>query len=154
MQVPELTQTTLLLVDNSRPVRAVLKTLLTGLGVRHIHEACHGDDALVSARLGRPDLAILDHDLGARHDYALVRQFRDPGLSPDPHIPLILLAPTGLAWCADAARAAGADAVLPKPVTASTLGRRIAELTGLAVPDADPAAPPTLWGGRAWALGA
>ena len=58
--------------------------------------------------------------------------FRDTAISPMPELPLILLAPTGMEYLAEQAREAGADAVLPKPVTARMLGERILQLTGQA----------------------
>ena len=119
----------ILLVDDSRPVRTVLRTLLCGLGVTRIYEAETREEAFIMARVCRPDLAIIDYDLGRETGVELVAAFRDTAASPMPDLPLIMLAPTGLEHLVEAAREAGADAVLPKPVTARMLGDRIAELT-------------------------
>jgi two-component system chemotaxis response regulator CheY len=120
----------ILLVDDSRPVRTVLKTLLCGLGVTRIYEAENREEAFIMARVCRPDLAIIDYDLGAETGVQLVAAFRDAAQSPMPELPLILLSPTGQDHLTAGAREAGVDAILPKPVTARMLGDKIAELTG------------------------
>ena len=122
----------ILLVDDSPSVRTVLRTLLCGLGVTRIYEATDREEAFNMARVCRPDLALIDHDLGRASGVDLVAAFRDTAISPMPELPLILLAPTGMEYLAEQAREAGADAVLPKPVTARMLGERILQLTGQA----------------------
>ena len=116
---------TLLLIDDSRSVRTVLKTLLCGLGINRIYECGDPDDALVVARLSRPALALVDYDLGLSSGLDLIRRFRDGQLSSHPDMPIILLAPPSLPHLARGAEAAGANAILPKPVNAGTLGARI-----------------------------
>lgn len=116
---------TLLLIDDSRSVRTVLKTLLCGLGIKRIYECGDPDDALVVARLSRPALALVDYDLGLSSGLDLIRRFRDRQLSSHPDMPIILLAPPSLPHLARGAEAAGANAILPKPVNAGTLGARI-----------------------------
>lgn len=119
----------ILLVDDNRPVRTVMRTLLCGLGVTRIYEAETREEAFIMARVCRPDLAIIDHDITQGAGIELVAAFRDRAISPMPDLPLVLMSPAGLEHIADRAREAGADAVLPKPVTARMLGDRIAALT-------------------------
>ena len=119
----------ILLVDDSPSVRTVLRTLLCGLGVTRIYEASTREEAFIMARVCRPDLALIDHDLGRASGVDLIAGFRDAATSPMPELPLVMLAPTGMEYIAEQARAAGADAVLPKPVTARMLGERIIQLT-------------------------
>jgi two-component system chemotaxis response regulator CheY len=122
----------ILLVDDNRPVRTVMRTLLCGLGVTRIYEAETREEAFIMARVCRPDLAIVDFDLGRETGTELVAAFRNTAISPMPALPLIVMAPAGLEHIAEGAREAGADAVLPKPVTARMLGDRIAALTAQA----------------------
>ena len=119
----------ILLVDDSPSVRTVLRTLLCGLGVTRIYEASTREEAFIMARVCRPDLALIDHDLGRASGVELIAGFRDAATSPMPELPLILLSPTGQEHLAAGAREAGVDAILPKPVTARMLGDKIAELT-------------------------
>lgn len=129
----------ILLVDDSPAVRTVLRTLLCGLGVTRIYEASTREEAFIMARVCRPDLALIDHDLGRASGVDLIAAFRDPAASPMAELPLVMLAPTGMEYLAEQARAAGADAVLPKPVTARMLGERIVQLTGLAEAESEDA---------------
>jgi len=128
MRALDLSHLNILLLDDSRSIRAVLKTLLRGLGVSRIYESCDSEEALVTARLCRPDLVLVDHDLGAASGLDAVRRFRDPVQSPDMALPIIFLAPPGLSHLAREAERAGANAMLPKPVNAATLGLRIDQL--------------------------
>ncbi|WP_339743223.1 response regulator [uncultured Maricaulis sp.] len=128
MSALDLSGVTLLLIDDSRSVRTVLKTLLCGLGISRIYECRDPDDALVVARLSRPDLALVDYDLGLTSGLDLIRRFRDSQVSANPDMPMILLAPPSLPHFVRDAEAAGADAVLPKPVNAGTLGQKIGQV--------------------------
>jgi len=127
-----------LLVDDSRPVRAVVRTLLTGLGFGRIFEAADGDEALVLARTCGPDFALIDYDLGMSSGLDLARRFRDPVQSLRPDLPLILLAADGFAHLVRGAASAGVSAVLPKPVSPARLRET---LFGLLPPEI--MAPPT-----------
>ena len=115
----------ILLLDDSRSIRQVLTTLLRGLGMTRIYESRDADEALVTARLCRPDLALVDYDLGLTSGLEAVRGFRDARCSPRPDLPIILLAPPNLPHISRGAEAAGVDAILPKPVNAATLAAHI-----------------------------
>ncbi len=128
MRAFDLSRLNILLLDDSHSIRVVLKTLLRGLGVSRIYESRDSEEALVTARLCRPDLVLLDHDLGMSSGLEAIRRFRDPVHSPDAGLPIIFLAPPSLPHLARAAESAGADAILPKPVNAATLGQRIDHL--------------------------
>lgn len=127
----------ILLIDDSKPVRTVLKTLLKGMGANRIFECCDGEEALVVARAGRVDIALIDNDLGPHSGIDIVRQFRESPLSPNPDIPIVLLDPISATHVSDAAVAAVADRVLPKPVSARTLGEAISSLVRDAVQELD-----------------
>ncbi|WP_417482798.1 response regulator [Maricaulis sp.] len=139
MHALDLSCLNILLLDDSRSIRVVLKTLLRGLGVSRIYESRDSEEALVTARLSRPDLVLVDHDLGSASGLDAVRRFRDPAHSPDTGLPIIFLAPPSLPYLGRAAESAGADAVLPKPVNAATLGQRIDQLMRPGLRCADPA---------------
>ncbi len=124
----DLGQVSILLIDDSKPVRTVVKTLLKGLGADRIFEGADGDEALVLARAGRIDIAIIDKDLGHACGLDVVREFRQSPLSPDKDVPIILMDPIGADHVAREAELAGADIVVSKPVSAKTLGAHITAL--------------------------
>jgi two-component system chemotaxis response regulator CheY len=119
--IPSPDRLTVLLVDDSRPVRGVIRTLLNGIGFARVFEAADGDEALVLARTCRPDLALVDYDLGQATGLDLARRLRDPLQCARPDLPVFLLAADGFAHLVRGARAAGVSAVLPKPVNPRTL---------------------------------
>lgn len=128
MNCPGLAGLNILLIDDSRPVRTVLKTLLRGLGAGGIYESHDPDDAMVLACTSRPDIALIDHDLGLSCGIDLVRRFRTDPMSPAPAMPILMLAPPEQPHIAEAAGQAGVDGILPKPVNATTLGARIQDV--------------------------
>jgi two-component system chemotaxis response regulator CheY len=118
----------IMLIDDSRPVRTVLKTLLFGLGAAQVYEGHDADDAMVLACMSRPDIALIDYDLGMTTGLDLIRRFRTDPMSPNPAMPILLLAPVSLPHVSAGAEDAGACGILPKPVNASTLATRISAL--------------------------
>ena len=90
MSAFDLSGLNILLLDDSRSIRQVLTTLLRGLGVTRIYESRDADEALVTARLCRPDLALVDYDLGVISGLEAVRRFRDARCSPRTDLPIIL----------------------------------------------------------------
>jgi two-component system chemotaxis response regulator CheY len=129
----------IMLIDDSRPVRTVLKTLLLGLGAAQVYEGHDAEDAMVLACMSRPDVALIDYDLGQTTGLDLIRRFRTDPMSPNPALPILLLSPVSLPHLSAGAEEAGACGILPKPVNASTLGARIAALLDLPAPQIDAA---------------
>jgi len=129
LALPMPNRLSVLLVDDSRPVRAVVRTLLTGLGFGQVFEAADGDEALVLARTCGPDFALIDYDLGVISGLDLARRFRDPVQSLRPDLPLVLLAADGFAHLARGAASAGISAVLPKPISPARLREALLGLT-------------------------
>lgn len=128
MSALDLSRVNILLIDDSRSVRMVITTLLRGLGITRIHQSRDMEEAMIMARLCRPDLALVDYDLGLMSGIDLIRRFRDVLLSPNPALAMVLLAPPGLPHIVRGAVEAGASSVLPKPVNPGTLRQRIAEV--------------------------
>ena len=138
MHTPDLSGLNILLIDDSRSIRTVLTTLLRGLGVARIYESRDSEEALVMARLCRPDLTLVDYDLGQESGLDLIRRFRDPLISPNTALAMILLAPSCLPHLVRGALEAGVNAVLPKPVNAGTLGQRISQVLAASESQAAP----------------
>ncbi|WP_417488153.1 response regulator [Maricaulis sp.] len=142
LSVPIPDRLTVLLVDDSRPVRAVIRTLLTGLGFARVFEAADGDEALVMTHTCRPDFALIDYDLGLATGLDLARRLREPAAGVAADMPLFLLAADGFSHMVRGAAAAGFSAVLPKPVNPQTLMAGLAD--SLASPGRLPEARPVL----------
>ena len=128
MMGQSLSGVSILLVDANRPVRTVIKTLLRGLGVGHVYEGQAGDEALVLAHTSQPDLVMVDSDLFDMSGVELTRRLRDPNCSPDAGLPIILLSGENRSAIISDGMAAGANAVLPKPINAATLGEAVCQV--------------------------
>jgi signal transduction histidine kinase/BarA-like signal transduction histidine kinase len=111
----------LLLVEDDAVVAEVVCGLLARLGHRVVH-APHGLAALAELEVARFDLALLDLDLPGIDGLALARLIRSRGLS----LPLLALTARADAEAEPAARAAGMDGFLRKPVTGEILAEAIA----------------------------
>ena len=111
----------LLLVEDDAVVAEVVCGLLARLGHRVVH-APHGLAALAELELASFDLALLDLDLPGIDGLALARLIRGKGLS----LPLVALTARADAEAEPAARAAGMDGFLRKPVTGDILAEAIA----------------------------
>ena len=111
----------LLLVEDDAVVAEVVCGLLARLGHRVVH-APHGLAALAELELARFDLALLDLDLPGIDGLALARLIRGKGLV----LPLLALTARADAEAEPAARAAGMDGFLRKPVTGDILSEAIA----------------------------
>jgi len=125
-----LTRTRVLVIDDSLAVRGVIRTLLRGLGVTEVYDAWTAEDAIVLANTCRPDVALVDYDLGMETGLEVIRSLRDRRLNPVPDMPLLLMAPVDLPYLVEGARGAGATAILPKPLNAGTLGQSLEALMG------------------------
>ena len=111
----------LLLVEDDAVVAEVVCGLLSRLGHRVVH-APHGLAALAELELSRFDLALLDLDLPGIDGLALARLIRGKGLA----LPMVALTARADAEAEPAARRAGMDGFLRKPVTGEILAEAIA----------------------------
>src|SRR5918997_3769326 len=80
-----------LVVDESLYIRRILRDMLTRVGIKRILEAPDGAEALGVLSESKPDLVILDWDLGVLSGEEFIRLTRTPATSPAPTIPIILM---------------------------------------------------------------
>lgn len=103
--------TTILVVDDEAPFRAVLREILEPLGHR-IVEAANGEEALERLHRVRADLVIADQRMPGMDGLALLRRIREGQAPP----PVILLTAFGTIRDAIDAVRAGAIDYLTKPL--------------------------------------
>lgn len=114
-----------LLVDDNKHTRAVVRTILEALGVTKIREAVDGTDGLQKFQLFPADLIICDRVMEPMDGLEFVRRVRTSDDSPNPYVPIIMLtAHTELNRIVEA-RNAGVHEVLAKPISAKALADRI-----------------------------
>ncbi|MBL8546339.1 MAG: response regulator [Hyphomonadaceae bacterium] len=108
-----------LIVDDHEAMRMLLARVLNKLGVRQIRAAESGAAALAALGERPASLVLADRNMPGMDGFSLVRNIRaDPRLGT-PRI--IMISGNAGGGHEDAARAAGVDMVLVKPVTGRDL---------------------------------
>ena len=107
----------MMIVDDNLPMRTLLRSVLRAVGVVRIREASDGEDALDQLSMRPADLILLDHAMPGITGIDLVRTLRS---NPD-HISckarIVMITGYGDRQHVAAARDAGVDEFLVKPIT-------------------------------------
>jgi DNA-binding response OmpR family regulator len=118
----------ILIVDDDYHMRKVVRTMLSALGVREIHDAADGMSGLEVVRAINPDIVILDWEMPEVSGAEFVRAVRSPASFPVPNIPIIVLTGHGERSCVVEAMRLGANEYLLKPVSTKALFDRLASV--------------------------
>jgi two-component system chemotaxis response regulator CheY len=123
-------QARILVVDDNPFMRGIVRNLLANVGVKAVHEAADGIEALEQIRSVLPHIVILDWEMPLLNGAEVVRIVRSPGVFPMPDIPIIMLTGHGERWRIIEAAKLGVNEFLCKPVSAkSLLDRMVSILT-------------------------
>ena len=116
-----------LVVDDNQYMRSVFREFLRALGLStdNIRECSNGEEAIDVAGAFAPDLIISDYVMEPMDGFELARRIRRDENSADPYVPIILCTGYTEVGQVMAARDAGVNEVLAKPITANTLYSRI-----------------------------
>jgi two-component system chemotaxis response regulator CheY len=118
----------ILVVDDYRTMRRIVRSLLGQLGFEHIDEAEDGPAALAKLAQQRFGLVISDWNMAPMDGLELLRRIRaEPGLRD---LPFIMVSAQSKGERVSAAQAAGVDGYIVKPFNAATLGDQIARVIG------------------------
>jgi CheY-like chemotaxis protein len=117
--------TTILVCDNEKPLRALIRATLESSDYRLV-EARDGNESLELARSARPDVILLDVMMPGRSGLDVLRELRsDPTFA---ETPVIILTVRAQAADREAAEAAGADCFLAKPFSPAELTALLEQL--------------------------
>jgi CheY-like chemotaxis protein len=116
---------TVLILDDSPPMRAITASVLEGVGIRTIHEAGDVDTAMDVLRSEPVDVAIVDYKMAPLNGAEFVRLVRNSPDSPHPFLPIIMLTGHADRRRICEARDAGVTEFLAKPVSARALIDRL-----------------------------
>ena len=114
-----------LLVDDEYYMRKVVRTMLLGMGVRHISEAHDGPSGLEMIRNQAPDVVILDWEMPGLNGASFMRMVRSPETFPLPDVPVIMLTGHGEKARVVEAVCLGVNEFLLKPVSTKALRDRL-----------------------------
>ncbi|HWE46012.1 MAG TPA: response regulator [Caulobacteraceae bacterium] len=117
-----------LVVDDHENMRRILAALLRAFGFHEIRECADGAQALAAVPVFRPDIIVTDFAMPHLDGISFageVRAMKDVGLA---HAPILMV--TGHAHMKQvmAARDAGVNEFLAKPVNGRTLAERITRM--------------------------
>lgn len=117
-----------LIVDDNAHMRAIVATLLHALGVTECHQASDGAEARAMIAQWRPDLVIVDQNMRPVSGIDFARALRR---APDEcfDTPIIMLTAHTERSIVIAARDAGIDEILAKPISAKALMQRLHAVT-------------------------
>jgi two-component system, chemotaxis family, chemotaxis protein CheY len=129
-QVPKPVAATLrvLIVDDSRVIRGVVREALAEVGVTAV-EAEDGAEALLAFAQARPDAVISDLQMPGVDGAKLIPMLRER--SKDTHVPIVVLSALEDEGSRKAALAAGADAYLVKSIIDGPALMRALKAAGL-----------------------
>ncbi len=114
-----------LVVDDNCHMRRILEAMLNGFGCHDLLAAADGAFALGLIADESPDLVIANINMPKLDGLEFTRTIRNPAISCDPFRPVILLSAYSDQQHVAAARNAGADEFLHKPIQPASLYRAI-----------------------------
>ena len=123
-----------LICDDSRHIRSLLRTFLTSFGVQMIRETSNADDGYRDFVEWRPDLVITDWNMTPTSGLEFVERIRMSEDSADPFVPIIMLTGYTELYRVKAARDAGVSVFLAKPVSAQSIYKRLVAIVDDARP--------------------
>jgi DNA-binding response OmpR family regulator len=117
-----------LVVDDTAPMRDLLRNVLYAVGVGMVETARDGQEG-GAIFLARPaDIVFVDWEMEPTNGLALTRMLRAPAQSPNPYVPIIMMTSHAEADRVITARDAGIHEYLVKPITGDAVLTRLAEV--------------------------
>lgn len=114
-----------LIVEDSKHMRTLIKTILSSFGCRKLAEAEDGAQAFAVMKNFPPDIIICDWEMDPLDGVEFVRMVRTSSDSPNPLVPVIMVTAYTEASRVNEARDAGINEFLGKPISATSLYSRI-----------------------------
>lgn len=112
-----------MLVDDSKTMRSIQRTILSQLGYVDIEEACDGLDALSKVSAFKPELILLDWNMPNMDGLTFLKNYRAKGHKT----PVIMVTTEADKPRVMEAIKAGVNNYVVKPFTPDTLAQRIKE---------------------------
>ncbi|USN98335.1 MAG: response regulator [Phycisphaeraceae bacterium] len=112
-----------MLIDDSKTMRNIQRSVLRQLGIEQIEEACDGQDALSKVGAFQPDLILVDWNMPNMDGLSFIKAFR----KQDKSTPLIMVTTEAEKSRVIEAIKAGVNNYLVKPFTPDMLSQRINE---------------------------
>jgi PleD family two-component response regulator len=121
----DLAEVNVLIVDDSRHMRVIIKSIMHALGCRHVREAGDAAAAFKEMQSFPADVVVVDWHMEPLDGLDFVRLIRTAKDSPNPFVPIIMLSAYTEHRRVAEARDAGVNEFLAKPISAAGMARRI-----------------------------
>lgn len=115
----------IVVVEDSKPMQMILRSMLTALQARRIRLFDNGADALQAMVREPPNLLITDLRMPGMSGLSLLRAMRSPQMEPLCFVPAIVVTAHATHGVVEEAMNAGAHLLLAKPVAPSAMVERI-----------------------------
>lgn len=115
----------MLLVDDNPHMRKIVATILQAFGVTQIFEAPDAEIAWKIIKEANPDVIVTDWMMDGMNGVDLVKMIRTSASSANPFVPVIMLTGYTSAERVRAARDAGVNEFLAKPVSVTAVLTRL-----------------------------
>ena len=113
-----------LIVDDSKTMRSIHRSVIDKIGKAEIEEACDGHDALSKASAFQPDLILLDWNMPNMDGFSFLKIYRNNGHKT----PIIMVTTESSKSCIIDAIKAGVSDYVVKPFTPDVLKERITKV--------------------------
>lgn len=114
-----------LLVDDNQHMRAIVMTVLAGVGVTHVRETRDGAEAFEALREWPADVAIVDFQMFPMDGVEFTRMVRTSPASKNPYLPIVMMTGHSEKSRVVEARDAGVTEFVAKPLTAKSMLERL-----------------------------
>jgi PleD family two-component response regulator len=125
MAVKYLEDVKFLIVDDNAFMRTIIRQVLSALHAEQVREASDGEDALQIMQTFAPDIIILDWEMKPMDGLEFTRKVRLSRDSPNVFTPIVMVSGHSERGRIVAARDAGVNEFVVKPISAKSLFDRI-----------------------------
>jgi len=125
MEKFNLSNVSVLIIDDYAPMRKILLSLFRELGINRLSQATGGREALKLVKTIEPDVIILDAIMEPMDGLEFTRQVRSGDAGIDPFVPIIMVSGQTELRHIMKARDAGVTEFLAKPISARSMYGRI-----------------------------
>jgi CheY-like chemotaxis protein len=128
MTGPNFARVKVLIVDDSRNMRMLLRAVLQAIGLQNIYEASDGDAGFAKVLNCKPDIILTDLSMERMDGIEFARKVRLSPDTPDPFVPILMVTGHNEQARIEAARDAGVTDFLAKPINAQGLLQRLTKI--------------------------
>ncbi len=134
---PRLDTRRVLLIEDSRPMRLIVREMLRALGFAHCQCAASAEEAFEILQTYVPDLVITDYMLDGEDGISLTRRIRTLDSPALARTPIVMMSGHSEKSNVEAAIEAGITTFLVKPLSCASLAHHVDfALTGRSIPAA------------------